>query len=129
MELFEVMRTTFAARDYTSDPLPDAVLQEMFENARFAPSGGNRQGARVIVVRDKATKDRLADLAEPAGKRYMAQVAAGEGPWNPLAPPGVSDATIAETTRHQRSPSEFPRRRGPLPSGKQTSWRGLRNVC
>lgn len=97
MELFEVMRTTFAARDYTSDPLPDDVLQEMFENARFAPSGGNRQGARVIVVRDQATKDRLADLAEPAGKRYMAQAAAGEGPWNPLAPPGVSDATIAET--------------------------------
>ena len=97
MELFEVMRTTFAARNYTSDPLPDEALQTIFENARFAPSGGNRQGARVIVVRDPATKDALADLAVPAAKRYMAQAAAGEGPWNPVTPPGVSDAVIAET--------------------------------
>ncbi len=40
MELYDVMRTTFAAREYTGDPLPDAVLYDIFENARFAPSGG-----------------------------------------------------------------------------------------
>lgn len=97
MELDEVMRTTFAAREYTSDPVPDVALHEIFELARFAPSGGNRQGARVIVVRDGATKDALADLAEPASKRYVAQAAAGEAPWNPLSPPGVSDAVIDET--------------------------------
>ena len=69
MELYDVMRTTFAARDYTGDPLPDEVLHEILENARFAPSGGNRQGNRVIVVRDPETRDQLAKLAEPAAKR------------------------------------------------------------
>jgi nitroreductase len=44
MELYDVMRTTFAAREFTDDPLPDTTLFKILENARFAPSGGNRQG-------------------------------------------------------------------------------------
>ena len=39
MELYDVMRTTFAARDYTGEEMPDEVLYEILENARFAPSG------------------------------------------------------------------------------------------
>lgn len=97
MELNEVMRTTFAARDYTGDPLPDDVLYDILENARFAPSGGNRQGNRVIVIRDQATRDKLADLCEPAAKRYAAQIQAGESPWNPVLPTAVSDEQIAAT--------------------------------
>ncbi len=95
MELYDVMRTTFAARDYTGDPLPDAALHDILENARFAPSGGNRQGNRVIVVRDPETRDRLAELAEPAAKRYSAQVQAGESPWNTIVPTKVTPEEIA----------------------------------
>ena len=94
MELYEVMRTTFAAREYTGDPLPDAVLHEILENARFAPSGGNRQGNRVIVVRDPDTRGCLAELAEPAAKRYSAQVEAGESPWNTIVPTKVTAEEI-----------------------------------
>ncbi len=64
MELFEVMRTTFAAREFTDDHVPDEVLYDVIENARFAPSGGNRQGNRVIVVRDEATREALGKLAK-----------------------------------------------------------------
>ena len=53
MDLNESMRTTFAARQYTGEPLPDEVLHEILEHARFTPGGGNRQGNRVIVVRDQ----------------------------------------------------------------------------
>ncbi len=95
MELYDVMRTTFAAREYTGDPLPDAVLHEILENARFAPSGGNRQGNRVIVVRDPETRGRLAKLAEPAAKRYCAQTEAGESPWNTIVPTEVTPEEIA----------------------------------
>ena len=95
MELNDVMRTTFSARDYTGDPLPDDVLYEILDNARFAPSGGNRQGARIIVVRDQETRARLAELAEPAAKRYGAQITAGESPWNPVTPTRVTDEDIA----------------------------------
>ena len=51
MELYDVMRSTSAVREFTNDPLPDEVLGRILDNARFAPSGGNRQGVRVIVVR------------------------------------------------------------------------------
>ncbi|CPZ72537.1 Probable nitroreductase [Mycobacteroides abscessus] len=51
MELYDVMRTTFAAREFTRDPLPDKVLDRILDNARFAPSGGNRQAGHVIVVK------------------------------------------------------------------------------
>jgi nitroreductase len=97
MELYDTMRTTFAARQYTGDALPDGVLMTILDNARFAPSGGNRQGGHVIVVRDQSTKDQLATLAEFAAKRYSAQVKNGESPWNSLNPPGI-DATIIEAT-------------------------------
>ena len=63
MELHEVMRTAFSAREFTDDPVPDELLHRIFEQARFAPSGGNRQGGHVIVVRDEATKRALAERA------------------------------------------------------------------
>ena len=87
MELYDVMRTTFAAREFTGDPLPDEALGKILDHARFAPSGGNRQGWRVIVVRDPATKRALADLSGFAAKRYAAQVQNGENPWNTIDPP------------------------------------------
>ena len=65
MDLYDVMRTTSAVREFTGDPLPDDVLHTILDNARFAPSGGNRQGARIIVVRDQATRRALADLDRP----------------------------------------------------------------
>jgi len=97
MELHEAMRTTFAAREFTADPLPDAALFRILDAARFAPSGGNRQGWRAIVVRDPATKAALAELTAPAAKRYSAQQQRGENPWNTIDPPGVDAKTIAET--------------------------------
>ena len=97
MDHKELMRTTFAAREFTGEPIPDRVLYEILDHARFAPSGGNRQGGRLIVVRDPETKDRMARMVEPASKRYAAQVAASENPWNPIVPTAVSDKTIDET--------------------------------
>lgn len=97
MELYEAMRTTFAAREFTPDPLPDATLFKILDRARFAPSGGNRQGWRVIVVRDRRTRQALADLTAPAAKRYAAQQQAGENPWNSIDPPAVDAATIERT--------------------------------
>ena len=51
MELYDVMTTTFSGRDFTEEALPDATLYRILDRARFAPSGGNRQGWKVIVVR------------------------------------------------------------------------------
>lgn len=97
MDLYDVMRTTFAAREFTDEPLPDEVLYRIFDNARFAPSGGNRQGAHVTVVRDMDTRRRIAELSAPAARRYFAQVTAGESPWNPLHTSAVPQDVIDET--------------------------------
>ena len=49
------MRCAPSTRRFTDEPVPDEVLERVFDNARFAPSGGNRQGWRVIVVTDPQT--------------------------------------------------------------------------
>ncbi|MCY3795712.1 MAG: nitroreductase family protein [Gammaproteobacteria bacterium] len=94
MELFDVMRTTFAARDFTNKPVTDQTLRKLLDNARFAPSGGNRQGWKVVAVREAATRARLAALIEPTFKRYVAQMVAGEAPYNTVNPSQVTDADI-----------------------------------
>jgi nitroreductase len=95
MDLYAVMRSTPAVREFTDDPLPDETLRRILENARFAPSGGNRQGTRIVVVRDPATRERLAELNRPAVRRYVAQIKAGQSPWNSLEPPAPSEEEIA----------------------------------
>jgi len=107
MELYDVMRTTFSARDFTGDPIPNETLYTILENARFASSGGNRQGWHVIIVRDLQTRQALAQLAEPAAKRYAAQLQAGESPWNSIDPTSVDDATIAQTPAPARLTEPF----------------------
>src|SRR2546422_2329619 len=99
MELFDVMRTTFAAREFTDELLPDATLFNILDRARFAPSGGNRQGWRGIVVRERATREALAALTAPAAKRYAAQGAAGGSPWDTVDPPAGGAATIQKTPK------------------------------
>lgn len=95
MDLYDVMHTTFAARDFTDEPVPDRVIRRILDHARFAPSGGNRQGWKVIVVRDPATRAALGPLIRPTMQRYMAQVQAGEAPWNTINPTRLSPEEIS----------------------------------
>jgi nitroreductase len=97
VELYEVMRTTSAVRQFTNDPLPDEILYTILDNARFAPSGGNRQGTRIVIIRDRGTRQALVDLTIPGAKKYVAQRRAGENPWNTINPSRVSDDQIAAT--------------------------------
>jgi nitroreductase len=97
MEFTEVIRTTFAVRDFVPSELPDSVLYRILEQARFAPSGGNRQGWKVVIVRDPEMRRKLADLARPPMQSYFAQARAGESPWNTIVPSKVSAETIAAT--------------------------------
>lgn len=97
MDLYDVMRTTGAVRRFTGEPLPDDVLDRILDNARFAPSGGNRQGVHVIALRDHGTREALAELCVTGARRYIAQKRNGEGPWNPVRPMQVSEDELAAT--------------------------------
>jgi nitroreductase len=81
MQLLDVMRTTPSTREFTDDPLPDDVLYDILDAARFAPNGGNRQAWKVIVVRDPATKRRITDLYELGMREYVAHAAVGLVPF------------------------------------------------
>jgi nitroreductase len=50
------MRTQHACRYYAPKPVPDHVLHDAVDTARFGPSGGNRQGVRFVFVRDAEKK-------------------------------------------------------------------------
>jgi nitroreductase len=71
MELLDVMRCAPTSRRFLPDPVPAEVLERALEAARFAPSGGNRQGWRVVVVRDPDTRLALRDLYLPHWRAYM----------------------------------------------------------
>jgi nitroreductase len=84
VDLIEALRTTGAARQFLPDPVPDELLVEVLDNARFAPSGGNRQGWRVIVIRDQAIRLQIRDLYLEGWYQYLAMGAAGLVPWAPV---------------------------------------------
>ena len=71
MELLEAMRCAPTSRRFKSDPVPREALLRALEAARFAPSGGNRQGWRVVVVQDARTRLALRDLYLPHWRAYM----------------------------------------------------------
>lgn len=60
MDLFEIIEKRRSIRSYKSDPVPDEDLKKILEAARLAPSGGNRQPWRFVVVRDPKRKEELA---------------------------------------------------------------------
>ena len=97
MEFYDVARTTFAAREFLAEPVTDEVLRKILENARFAPSGGNRQGWKVLVIREQKTRDALIPMIMPTFQRYIAQVQAGESPWNTIDETALGEAEIAAT--------------------------------
>ena len=96
MDLYEVMRTTFAAREHRREEIDDDTIYRILDNARFAPSGGNRQGWRVIIIRDDEKRNALGPLISPVMLRYRAMVAAGENPYNTIEPSSVTVEDIED---------------------------------
>ena len=72
--LYEAMRTLRAVRRLRTDPVPEDVIRRVLEAATWAPTGGNRQPWRIIVVRDPERKKRLGVLYmriwETLSKKY-----------------------------------------------------------
>lgn len=84
MDVTSTLRTTGATRTFTAEAVPDSTLHAVLDDARFAPSGGNRQPWRVAVVGDATTRRQLADLMQPVWDAYMARAALGVTPYNAI---------------------------------------------
>ncbi len=69
-ELYEAMSTLRAVRRLRPDPIPQDVLDRVLQAACWAPTGGNVQPWRVIVVRSPERKAKLQEIYEPEWYNY-----------------------------------------------------------
>jgi nitroreductase len=95
VELRDALRTTGAVRAFAPEPVTDETLARIIETARFAPSGGNRQAWRVVVVQDPDIRRRLRDLYLQGWYEYLAMTAEGLVPWAPITDRDAEAAAIA----------------------------------
>jgi nitroreductase len=84
LDLIETLRSTGAVREFLPEPIDDAVLHRLLDTARFAPSGANRQGWRVIVIKDPVKRRSLRELYLTGWYEYLAISSAGLVPWAPF---------------------------------------------
>lgn len=73
MDLSEALRTTGSARNFTDEAVDDATVAAVLDDARFAPSGGNRQPWRVALVKDPVIRRHLADLMTAVWQEYLGE--------------------------------------------------------
>jgi len=71
MELGQAIRERRSIRAYTSKDVPQKLIDEALELARWAPSAGNLQSRDFVVVRNQKTKEGLAIAA--LGQDFIAE--------------------------------------------------------
>jgi nitroreductase len=76
--VIDALMTTRAIRRYSSREVSDDDLITCLRAAQQAPSGGNVQPQQYVVVRDPATRARLAALYQRSFARYAASLPAND---------------------------------------------------
>lgn len=71
MGIYQAMSTLRAVRRLKPDPIADEVLHRVLEAATWAPTGGNVQPWRVVVVKDAEKKEALGALYLERWQRYV----------------------------------------------------------
>ncbi len=71
MEVFEAIRTRRSVRRYQRESISEEVLTELLSAAILAPSAGNAQPWRFLVVRDQKLKEGLVSAAH--GQTFLAE--------------------------------------------------------
>lgn len=69
MDVFEAIRGRRSIRRFTPEDVDDEALLKILDAARWAPSAGNLQPWRFIVVRSRERRRRLAEAA--LGQRFI----------------------------------------------------------
>lgn len=107
LELAHVLRTNGSVRAFRAEAVTDDELFTVLDHARFAPSGGNKQGWRVVVLRDATRRDALLDLMEGVAREYVALMRDGQRPFGLTDHgrwPGPGNVDLA-TARAETGPS------------------------
>jgi nitroreductase len=75
MDVTTALKTRISTRAFKPDPLPQSLVREILDTARWSPSGGNVQPWKVIAVAGQA-RQAIVDLARPT---LMANPSGEEG--------------------------------------------------
>jgi nitroreductase len=126
-DLFEIIRATRSMRRLKPDPVPDDLIRKILEAGVCAPSGGNMQRWRFLVIRDPNVKQRRSEpcTSAPGMNRWPHGIGLANPP---LAPAGsglrgclrrrnISPIT-SKRPRCGSSPASKARRR-PAPPGRR----------
>lgn len=70
IDVYEAMRTLRAVRRLRPDPIPDDVLERVLEAATWAPTGGNQQPWRIVLMREEGAKQQLGELYAGSWRRF-----------------------------------------------------------
>ena len=71
-DLFETIRTTRSMRRLKPDPVPNELIRKILEAGVCAPSGGNMQRWRFLVIRDPKVKETVGALYKRAWDQQVA---------------------------------------------------------
>lgn len=96
MDALEAIMTTRAIRRFSDEPVTDEEIWTCLRAAVQAPSGGNVQPWRFLVVRDPAQKERIAEVYRRSYERYEPALLAS-------LPPFPDDASRQRFLRMLRS--------------------------
>ena len=104
-EIERLMLTQRAIRIFDGSPVDDAIIERALNAATHAPSGGNRQPWRFIIVRDRETKRALGVIFDELGQMLYGDDAPERTPWEEVP---VLIAVCSETDSSQNGASIFP---------------------
>ena len=108
MDLYEALLTTRAMRRFTDEPVDEEDVRACLRAAVQAPSGGNIQPYRFLVVTDPQLRAAIGELYLRAWERYAPAVAA-------VTPPARDEAAQAAWERNVRASDELARSIGRVP--------------
>jgi nitroreductase len=103
MDVYEALYTTRAMRRVKPDPIPAAVQQKILDAAIRAPSGGNTQNWRFMLVDDASVKAQLGPIYRDCLGRlwetiYKARAEAAEA--NPDDADSIEFVRIRKSAQH-----------------------------
>jgi nitroreductase len=110
LDLVTTLRSTGAVRAFRPDAVADEVVFRVLDTARFAPSGGNRQGWHIVLVKDGAVRRSLRDLYLEGWYEYLSQRAAGLVPFAPVTDAAAEAAANADAGRLRGNGGDFAER-------------------
>jgi len=88
--LFERMNARRSVRDFSSDPVPRALIEFAIKTASTAPSGANRQPWRFVAVSDPVVKQQIRIAAEAEEREFYEGKRSSQAWLNALEPMGTN---------------------------------------